>query len=112
MFWARYHINYLRMWREAVKKIAEAARDIEPSAEVYVFGGAAEDRLTVLSDIDVAIVLEKPPAPEKLVEIRRKIYSRAVDIYGLPWDYPVEIHVMGREEFMQIERRGKTLRIK
>lgn len=111
MSWARYHINYLRMWREAVKKIAEATRDIEPNAQVYVFGGVAENRLTVLSDIDVAIVLGKPVTPEELVEIRRKIYKRAVDTYGLPWDYPVEIHVMSKEEFELVKKKGAAIRV-
>lgn len=109
--WVKYHINYLRRWREAVEKLARAVKDIEPSAEVYVFGGAAENRLTVLSDIDVAIVLEKPLPPEKLVEMRRRIYSRAVDVYQLPWDYPIEIHLMSREDFEYIEKKSKIIRI-
>uniref|UniRef100_A0A7J3X5Z7 Polymerase nucleotidyl transferase domain-containing protein n=1 Tax=Thermofilum pendens TaxID=2269 RepID=A0A7J3X5Z7_THEPE len=99
MFWVRYHLNHLRAWREAAKAVARAAKDLDPSAEVYVVGGAAEGRLTVLSDVDVVVVLGKASGGEEVNRLRRALYTRAVDLYGLPWDYPVEIHVMTREEF-------------
>ncbi len=77
------HINYLRMWRKAVKEIGLCA-------EEYVVGGAAENRLNILSDIDVAIVLCEELDSEEIKRIRREIVRVAVDRYGLLWDYPVE----------------------
>jgi hypothetical protein len=59
LYWVKYHLNYLRVWRDAAKSIARATRSIEPDVEVYVIGGAAEDRLTVLSDIDVVLVTKR-----------------------------------------------------
>ena len=108
MYWVKYHLRYLRMWREAAKVLAKAARDLDPSVEVYVVGGAAEGRLTVLSDVDIIIVPNKSLDALSLNELRRKVYARAVDLYNLPWDYPVEIHVLTREEFEEaFTKRGK-----
>ena len=110
MFWVKYHLNYLRMWREAAGAVARAARDLDPLAEVYVVGGAAEGRLTVLSDVDVVVVPSEALESEGLKGFRRAIYARAVDLYGLPWDYPVEIHMMAREEFEEaFAKRGKRV---
>jgi hypothetical protein len=44
-----------------VGKAAAAIKTVYPDAEVYVFGGAAEGRLTVLSDVDVAVVFDRIP---------------------------------------------------
>ena len=110
MYWAKYHLSHLRVWREAARAVARAARDLDPSAEVYVVGGAAEGRLTVLSDVDVVVVPSKALDGEGLNEFRRAVYARAVDLYGLPWDYPVEIHVLAKEEFEgAFTRRGKKV---
>lgn len=46
--WARHVWNQLRMWREAVRAIASAVKDMELDAEVYVIGGAAEGRLSLI----------------------------------------------------------------
>lgn len=104
--------NYRRLqqWREYVQKIFAAVRDVlGGSIEVYVFGGAAEDRLTALSDIDVAIVLPKEPSPRERLRIKQRVFARAVDAYGLPWDYPVEIHVVGPKGFEEIKKQSKIV---
>jgi len=101
MYWVKYHLRYLRILREAVKAVARAVQGLDPLAEVYIVGGAAEGRLTVLSDVDVVVVTSKALDSESLNHLRRAIYTRAVDIYNLPWDYPLEIHVMSREEFKE-----------
>jgi hypothetical protein len=42
--------------------------------------------------------------------LRRSVYVRAVDLYGLPWDYPIDIHIMSRDEFTRVFiRRGKKV---
>ncbi len=47
----------LRKWREVVEKVSGLIKEMYPEVEVYLIGGAAEGRLTVLSDIDVAVVI-------------------------------------------------------
>ena len=90
-----------------MKAVAKAARDLDPSMDVYVVGGAAEGRLTVLSDVDI-IIPNKPLDALSLNELMKKVYARAVDLYNLPWDYPVEIHILTREEFEEaFTKRGK-----
>jgi len=113
MYWVKYHLRYLRILREAVKAVARAVQDLDPLAEVYIVGGAAEDRLTVLSDVDVLVVTSRTLDSKSLNEFRRAIYARAVDIYNLPWDYPLEIHIMSREEFDEAfaKRRKKTVKV-
>jgi len=108
VFWVRRRLKYLRVWREAVKAVARAVKDLDPLAEVYVVGGAAENRLTVLSDIDIVVIPSRPLDSEAANRLRREVYARVTDFYNLPWDYPVEIHVMQREEFEEaFLRRGK-----
>ena len=47
---------------------------------------------------------------EAVKQLRREVYARATDFYNLPWDYPVEIHVMQREEFEEaFLRRGRKV---
>jgi len=101
------------MLGEAVKAVARAVQDLDPLAEVYIVGGAAEDRLTVLSDVDVLVVISRTLDSKSLNEFRRAIYARAVDIYNLPWDYPLEIHITTKEEFDEAfaKRRKKMVKV-
>ena len=101
----------LRKWRSYVPAIAKAARDLlGPDTRVYVAGGAAEDRLTVLSDIDVVIVSDRVPGDERAkLRLRLDIRELAVARYGLPWDYPVDIHLYNTKEFREARRRYRKL---
>ena len=63
---------------------------------VYVIGGVAEGRTTVLSDIDVLIVAKETPGDKKRLYV--EILERAIDSYGLPWDAPVELHIVGEKD--------------
>ncbi len=86
MYWARYHVSYLRMWKRTAEAIARAVREAELSADVYVVGGAAEGRLTVLSDVDVAVYAEKPMKWRELVELALELedaLGRGVDVVDL-----------------------------
>ncbi|MGC8983384.1 MAG: nucleotidyltransferase domain-containing protein [Desulfurococcaceae archaeon] len=113
MSWIRYHVNYLKMWRKAAEVIAKAAEEAGLRAEVYVVGEAAEGRLTVLSDVDVVIAVHGEPSADEAKGIRRLVLRLTIDHYGLPWDYPVEVHVMGYEEFKKafIDRGKKVVRV-
>ncbi len=97
--WVRYHFQHLRRWQSYARKIARAAAELVPGSRVYVVGGIAEGRATVLSDIDVVIVVPKPRLEGKeRLRLAVDILERAIDAHGLPWDAPVEIHVAGSEE--------------
>ena len=112
MFWAKHHLEHLRRWKEAVRAIAKAVRDLGVKAELYVIGGAAESRLTILSDIDVLLCLEEGLGPEDRWALRRKVLGLAMDKYGLPIDYPVELHVWDKKTCDEALRREKAVRVK
>jgi len=98
-----YRLKELLKWREYLNILVEAVKKVfDEKAEVYVFGSAVEDRLTVESDIDVAIVIEK--VPEKSAE-RIKLLNRIwsyMEERGVPWWYPFEIHLVTRRELMML----------
>jgi len=105
MSWAKYHLDHLKSWMDAAKAIAGAVDTLELDADVYVIEGAAEGRLTVLSDIDVLICVNEPEADPW--SLRRLILTTAMDKHGLPWDYPVELHIRSRKECSELLRRAK-----
>ncbi len=85
----------VRNWREWIPRLVEAAREVlGEGVEVYVFGAAAEGRLTAASDVDILVVVGEPPEDffdlERLKEV---LETRA----GLPRRHPFEVHVVGRE---------------
>ena len=112
---ARYMLQFykrLKKWRTYARMVAKAARDVlGESIEVYVFGGAAEDRLTALSDIDIAVVLSYDPSPKEAMRLKRRILILAMDRYGLPWDMPIDLHVVGPERFREIKKYSRVIRI-
>jgi len=106
--WVSHHFEHLRRWREYAEKVAKAARDVAGDVEVYVIGGVAEGRTTVLSDIDVLIVVKRISAEEKKT-LYVEILEKAIDEYGLPWDAPVELHIVdedGAREYLRQARKS------
>lgn len=110
-YWAKYHLQHLRRWREAVEAIARAVKDLNIKAELYVIGGAAESRLTVLSDIDVLLCLEEGLSIEDSWMLRRRVLRAAMEKYGLPIDYPIEPHIQNRETYSETLQRRKVLKV-
>ena len=114
--WARYAIERWRLllrWRELADIVARACRDVLGGrcVSVYVVGGAAEDRLTVLSDIDVVIVVDD--AGLKTLDTILRIRRRAEEL-GLPEDAPIDVKVLTGEELERLKRRKiyrRTVRI-
>ena len=107
--WVEFRFSHLRRWREYAEKVAKAAHDLEPDAEVYVIGGVAEDRITVLSDIDILIVVKRKLEGRERRELFKKVLIRAMDVYGLPFDAPVELHVEDEESakrFFELSKRA------
>ncbi|WP_243671158.1 nucleotidyltransferase domain-containing protein [Vulcanisaeta sp. JCM 16161] len=90
----------------------EAARDLIPNARVFVIGGVAEGRTTVLSDIDILIIIPRGTHVNRS-RLYRDILVRAMDIYGLPWDAPVELHIVYEDESKYyLELSGRVIEIK
>ncbi|AEM38333.1 DNA polymerase beta domain protein region [Pyrolobus fumarii 1A] len=108
MLWARHHVEYLRRWREAAEAIARAVESLGLRARVYVIGGAAEGRLTVLSDVDVLLCLEEDADPRL---VKHAVLKEAFDKHGLPIDYPVELHVHSDEECREMLARYRHVRV-
>jgi len=101
-------LQLLRRWRNVVEIVAKVVGELYPEAEVYLFGGAAEDRLTVLSDIDIAIVFKKPLDLEKQAEITSMIWEK-LEEYRVPPYYPLHLAVLSGSEFEKL--RGAKIRI-
>ena len=93
----------MRNWRRHVKILADSVRRLIPDVEVYVFGGAAEDRLTVLSDIDFLVVVDRSMKPAEKRRLRADIIWDAVKD-GFPWDYPIDIHIVSRKDLGDYQR--------
>ena len=100
--WVKIRFQHLRRWREYAAMVARAAREVEPGAKVYVVGGVAEGRVTVLSDIDILVVVPRG-------RLRRGLYTeimlRAMDSHGLPLDAPIELHIVEEGEEARYGRR-------
>ncbi len=94
----------LRNWRRYVDIVAKAIREVCPDVEIYLVGGAAEDRLTILSDIDILVVLPHEPSHDKVIELRTRILEKAEEL-GLPLYAPIELHIVGPETW---QRYGGT----
>jgi len=108
--WVRIRFEHLRRWRENAESIARAAKDVlGEDVEVYVIGGVAEGRTTVLSDIDILIVADILPKDRK--RLYGDILERAIDMYGLPWDAPVEPHITDKKRAEEYLKGGKHVKI-
>jgi predicted nucleotidyltransferase len=92
-------LRELLRWRSYLPILVEAVKNVlGEDVEVYVFGSAVEGRLTIDSDIDVAVVVEElPGSASRRVGILNRIWSIMED-NGVPWWYPFEIHLMTHEE--------------
>jgi len=84
-----------RQWQYWSRKIAEAAKIILTTCEVYVFGSVVEGRGTGGSDVDILIISDNVPSKAKdRWELKAIIEERA----GLPLYHPYEIHLVNRKE--------------
>jgi len=106
--WAKYALERyekLKMWRNYALIIARSCREVlrEGCSKVYVVGGAARGVLTVLSDIDVVIVVEKEE--DKGVDIWLKIKRRAEEL-GLPLDIPIDLKIYTVAELRRLRETG------
>jgi len=98
-------LRELLRWREYLRILVEAVREVLGDVDVYVFGSAVEGRLTVDSDIDVAIVL--PEVPGSGLE-RARLVNRILEVAesrGVPRWYPFEVHLVTKDQLSMLEAR-------
>ena len=88
--WSELFVKEARRRREIfanlskyLRTIVEAAKSVDPSAEVYLFGSVAEGKATVASDIDVLIVTKA--RPEVVLDaLWRKGIEEPFEIHVIP----------------------------
>ncbi len=114
--WGRQAIERYRLlkkWRDIAGIVAEACIEVlgDECLEVYVVGGAAEGRLTVLSDIDVIVV--KAGEVGDYIGTVVAIKAKALEL-GLPEEAPLDLKILTPGEFKELKSRyyAKTVRIK
>jgi len=105
--WVKYHFTHLRKWREYAEKVSKAVRDLIPNAKVYVIGGVAEGRTTIYSDIDILIVIKNTDSTTRR-KLLIDILERAIDTYDLPWDAPIELHIVSEERAKEYLKQSKN----
>ena len=86
----------LDKWLQVIK---DKVLEIDPCAEVYLFGSVAEGRYTYSSDIDVLVVTDRG-----VEEVLPRLWEAGVSD-------PFEIHVRPRSMLEQYVRKGKLIRI-
>lgn len=99
--WPRLAVERLKLlkkWRELSSLVARAAREVirDSLVAVYVVGSVVEDKVTVYSDIDIAVIVKD--AKYKSIDTIIDIKLRAEEL-GLPLEAPVDIKVLTEEEF-------------
>ena len=103
----KHRLLLLRDWRNVAINVASAVKKLYPEAEIYLIGGVAENRTTIYSDIDIAVVFKKKLNRHKRVDILATIWGSIDGI--VPMYYPLEIHVLDLEEFTRIKGRKISL---
>ena len=98
-------LQMLKRWREVIREVAKVVEELYPDAELYLIGGAAENRLTVDSDIDVVVVFRKLRISRG--EILAKIWEALEG--RIPIYYPLEIHILCYSELSKI--KGKKIKL-
>ena len=98
-------LSLLKGWRSVLREVARAVKTLYPDSEVYLAGGAAEGRLTVLSDIDVLVVFDDLPSGR--ADVLAKLWEALED--RIPIYYPIQIHVLERSELIRI--KGRKVRL-
>jgi predicted nucleotidyltransferase len=83
---------------ENLRTIKETVRKLDPHAEVYLFGSAAERRHTYSSDIDVLIITKKEPA-----RVHYELWKAGIKD-------PFEIHVQPPQNLHLYKRKAKLVR--
>lgn len=84
---------------ELLQVIKRAVLELDPMAEVYLFGSVAEGRHTYSSDIDVLIITDR-----RAEEVLPRLWEMGVED-------PFEIHVRPRSMLNRYTRRGRLIKV-
>ncbi len=103
----RSRLLLLREWRSVVRKVASIVGELYPDAKVYLIGGVAEGRATVLSDVDLVVAFERSLSMEERAEALARIWESIEE--EVPMYYPLEILILGASELSRI--KGKKVRM-
>jgi len=93
----------LRKWRNIVHDILRIVKKLYPEAEVYLIGGVAENRITINSDIDVAIVFKSNLSRSDRINVLTRIWEAIDNV--VPMYYPLEIHILNINELVKLKGR-------
>lgn len=96
---ARYRAEVFRNLDKHLRRLVEVVKSMDPEAEVYLFGSAAEGKALLASDIDVLVVTSLRPS---------MVMAR---LWLSGFKEPFEIHVAGREEAELYKKRARLLRL-
>ncbi len=100
-------LKVISNWRQYAKIIAQTIQNIIPEAKTYLIGGAAENRLTIKSDIDILVVLLNKPDYKEAVKLRAMILEKAEE-QGLPPYAPIELRIIGEKELKQYTKKTRV----
>ena len=84
---------------EYLAKIKKVVKNIDPQAEIYLFGSVAEGNYILSSDIDILIITDKP---------REKILT---ELWRNGINDPFEIHIYTVEYLELFKKRAKLVKI-
>ncbi len=112
--WYRYlsrRLEHLRRWRIYAELVARSCRKVlgDRCVEVYVVGGVAEERITVLSDIDIVVIVDDPKL--KTIENIAAIKTTSREL-GVPEEVPIDVKIHTLEEFREASNSLYRRRIK
>ena len=103
----RSRLILLREWRSIVHNVARIVKQLYPEAEIYLIGGVAENRITVYSDIDIAVIFKTELNRDKRIDVLTRIWESIDNV--IPMYYPLEIHILDIKEFTKI--KGKKIKL-
>ena len=84
---------------EYLAKIKKVVKNIDPQAEIYLFGSVAEGNYILSSDIDILIIADKS---------REKILT---ELWRNGISDPFEIHIYTAEYLDLFKKRAKLVKI-
>ena len=91
----------MKYWKDVALAVSETCTELCGTCEVYIIGSVARGTATCLSDLDVLVVVpETCNARETKKALLRKV------IWKIPYDYPLNLHVVKKGEEERYLRKG------
>lgn len=84
----------LKNYKDIAERVKAVIQEVDPCAEVYVFGSVVRGEFTGVNDIDILVVTDR---------IERK-YEMMVRVYKST-EAPVELHITTREGYEKWYKR-------